>query len=333
MATARRTGDGRTSGEQQRARAGCSTLRSTPTSPPPRVYFSYSGEQHRRRRRHGGGACAALGHDAAEPRGDLPPEPQGQRATATSARAWCSAATRTLFITLGEAPAGSPAQDLGQTLGRSGAHQPRRQPRRQPQPGRRCAAGIWSYGHRNPQGAALHPTTGWLWQAAWSAGWRRDPTSRAGQNRLAQTSASAATSATISRHRQHQLPHRRRQCTSRPTSEPLTFLVPTSPGGPTHRHAALDAGVAGNLFVTAAGGTGLWRLTLTAADTMAAQETVDFPELATRIATSTGPDAARSTFGAHRRQRRQRAHRALSLHACGRKASTIRNSDASRVPG
>ena len=28
---------------------------------------------------------------------------------------------------------------------------------------RNAQAGIWSFGHRNPQGAALHPTTGELW--------------------------------------------------------------------------------------------------------------------------------------------------------------------------
>lgn len=71
---------------------------------------------------------------------------------------------KTLFVTLGERKAETPAQDLTKTLGkvvrinRNGT----------------AAAGnpslgglptIWTYGHRNPQGAAIHPVTGELWVA------------------------------------------------------------------------------------------------------------------------------------------------------------------------
>lgn len=81
-------------------------------------------------------------------------------------------ADKTLFITLGDRQADSPsnptadhAQNLARTLGkvvrirRDGSI---------PGDNPRFAAagalpGIWSYGHRNPQGAAIHPTTGELW--------------------------------------------------------------------------------------------------------------------------------------------------------------------------
>ncbi|GAA5174505.1 PQQ-dependent sugar dehydrogenase [Niveibacterium umoris] len=73
---------------------------------------------------------------------------------------------KTLFVTLGERQKGSPAQDLTQSLGkvirinRDGSI-----PTGNPV---FASAGarpeIWSYGHRNPQGAAIHPTTGELWE-------------------------------------------------------------------------------------------------------------------------------------------------------------------------
>lgn len=71
---------------------------------------------------------------------------------------------KSLYITLGERNLGSPAQDLGQTLGkvvrvnRDGSI-----PTDNPNLGSSALPGIWSYGHRNPQGAALHPTTGEVW--------------------------------------------------------------------------------------------------------------------------------------------------------------------------
>ncbi len=71
---------------------------------------------------------------------------------------------KTLFITLGDRQKFSPAQDLGQTLGkvvriaRDGSIPPGN-----PVLGASALPGIWSLGHRNPQGAALHPDTGELW--------------------------------------------------------------------------------------------------------------------------------------------------------------------------
>ncbi len=71
---------------------------------------------------------------------------------------------KTLFITLGERQLGSPAQDLLQTLGkvvriqRDGSI-----PSDNPTFATAALPGIWSLGHRNVQGAALHPDTGALW--------------------------------------------------------------------------------------------------------------------------------------------------------------------------
>ncbi|WP_273487816.1 PQQ-dependent sugar dehydrogenase [Roseateles chitosanitabidus] len=71
---------------------------------------------------------------------------------------------KTLYITTGERMKGAPAQDLQQTLGkvirvnRDGGI-----PADNPKFSSPALPGIWSYGHRNIQGAALHPTTGELW--------------------------------------------------------------------------------------------------------------------------------------------------------------------------
>lgn len=71
---------------------------------------------------------------------------------------------KNLFATLGERALGSPAQDLAQTLGkvvriaRDGTI-----PADNPNLGASALPGIWSLGHRNPEGAALHPASGELW--------------------------------------------------------------------------------------------------------------------------------------------------------------------------
>jgi glucose/arabinose dehydrogenase len=72
-------------------------------------------------------------------------------------------ADKTLFVTLGERQKGSPAQDLATTLGK--VIRIRRDgtiPSDNPAiTGARPE--IWSYGHRNPQGAAIRPGTDELW--------------------------------------------------------------------------------------------------------------------------------------------------------------------------
>jgi glucose/arabinose dehydrogenase len=71
---------------------------------------------------------------------------------------------KTLFVTLGERHLFSPAQDLTGHLGkvvrinRDGSV-----PSGNPSLGAGAKPEIWSYGHRNPQGAAIHPDTGELW--------------------------------------------------------------------------------------------------------------------------------------------------------------------------
>jgi glucose/arabinose dehydrogenase len=71
-----------------------------------------------------------------------------------------------LFVTLGERYSERDrAQDLGTTLGKVVRIAPDGSvPKDNPFVGRGNALPeIWSYGHRNPQGAALHPSTGQLW--------------------------------------------------------------------------------------------------------------------------------------------------------------------------
>jgi aldose sugar dehydrogenase len=72
----------------------------------------------------------------------------------------------TLFVTLGERFQFTPAQDLSNDLGKIVRINPDGSiPKDHPFVGRQDACPeIWSYGHRNPQGAAIHPETGKLWE-------------------------------------------------------------------------------------------------------------------------------------------------------------------------
>jgi glucose/arabinose dehydrogenase len=72
----------------------------------------------------------------------------------------------TLFITTGERFKFDPAQDLSSHLGKVIRINPDGSvPRDNPFVGRPGARPeIWSYGHRNSQGAAIHPETGALWE-------------------------------------------------------------------------------------------------------------------------------------------------------------------------
>ena len=74
---------------------------------------------------------------------------------------------RTLFVALGERFKFDPAQDLGSHLGKIVRINPDGTvPADNPFVGTAGALPvIWSYGHRNIQGAALHPETGALWVA------------------------------------------------------------------------------------------------------------------------------------------------------------------------
>jgi aldose sugar dehydrogenase len=70
-----------------------------------------------------------------------------------------------LFVTLGERNALQPAQDLTGHLGKVVRIAPDGSvPKDNPFANREDARPeIWSYGHRNPQGAAIHPASGKLW--------------------------------------------------------------------------------------------------------------------------------------------------------------------------
>jgi glucose/arabinose dehydrogenase len=71
-----------------------------------------------------------------------------------------------LFVTLGDRGKGDPAQDLSNHIGTIVRIEPDgKVPADNPFVGRPGARPeIWSFGHRNGQGAALHPLTGALWQ-------------------------------------------------------------------------------------------------------------------------------------------------------------------------
>ena len=173
---------------------------------------------------------------------------------------------KTLFITLGERQLGSPAQDLAQTLGkvvriqRDGSI-----PSDNPSfaaGGSAARPGIWSFGHRNPQGAAIHPTTGELWisehgpqggdeiniaRAGANYGW---PVKSYGCN----YGDPVGTACRIGGDGVHA-----------PTYvEPLTFWVPTSiaPSGLIFYTGAMFPEWQGQLFSGALAGQALWRLTL-----------------------------------------------------------------------
>ena len=72
-----------------------------------------------------------------------------------------------LFISLGEREIGPLAQELWTDLGKViRLHDDGRVPADNPFVGRAGARpGIWSYGHRNPHGLAIHPETGELWES------------------------------------------------------------------------------------------------------------------------------------------------------------------------
>jgi glucose/arabinose dehydrogenase len=73
----------------------------------------------------------------------------------------------TLFITLGERFTFERVQDLTNDLGKIVRINPDGSiPKGNPFIGREYARPeIWSYGHRNPQGATIHPETGKLWES------------------------------------------------------------------------------------------------------------------------------------------------------------------------
>jgi glucose/arabinose dehydrogenase len=176
---------------------------------------------------------------------------------------------KTLFVTLGERQQGSPAQDLNSHLGkvvrinRDGTI-----PADNPPFGGTMRPGIWTYGHRNPQGAALHPGTGELWVgehgpqggdeinlalAGRNFGW---PNVSYGCDYGATYPGNDNTSCRIGGTGGVHAPS---------YTEPLTFWVPTSiaPSGMLFYTGSLFPEWQGNLFMGALAGTALWRMTVT----------------------------------------------------------------------
>ena len=195
----------------------------------------------------------------------------------------------TLFITLGErfqfAPAQDPDSHLGKVvrINRDGSL-----PNDNPSIGS-APRGIWSLGHRNPQGAALHPSTGQLWVgehgpqggdeinislAGRNFGW---PNVSYGCNYGDPVGTGCAIGGG----------------THAPTyTEPLTTWVPTSiaPSGMSFYTGTMFPEWQGNLFVGALAGTALWRLTVTTTAVTAREE---IPGIDVRVRdVAQGPDGA-----------------------------------------
>jgi glucose/arabinose dehydrogenase len=170
----------------------------------------------------------------------------------------------TLFITLGDRfSQRDAAQDLSNTLGKVvRIHPDGSVPKDNPFVGRAgVREEIWSYGHRNVQGAALHPVTGELWTHEHGPqGGDEINITRAGRNYgWPKISYGCEYGAPVG------------NCppvggaTSAPGMEqPVTYWVPTSiaPCGMTFYTASVFPQWRGNLFIGALAGQALWRLQL-----------------------------------------------------------------------
>lgn len=198
---------------------------------------------------------------------------------------------KSLFVTLGERQKGSPAQDLSSHLGKVvRIHRDGSIPADNPRLGAGALPGIWSLGHRNVQGAALHPATGELWvnehgpqggdevniaRAGANLGW---PERSYGCNYGAPVGDAC----------------RIGKGTHAPAFvEPLTTWTPTSiaPSGLAFYTGSLFPEWKDSLFMGALAGTALWRLSLRG-NTVTGRETL-FGSLGERIRdVRQGPDGA-----------------------------------------
>jgi glucose/arabinose dehydrogenase len=200
----------------------------------------------------------------------------------------------TLFVTLGERFEFDPAQDLNSHLGkvvrmnRDGSI-----PAGNPNfGGAPHSAGIWSYGHRNPQGAALHPS-GELWVGEHGPqGGDEINIALAGRNfgwpdvsYGCHYDANPCTPVGGGTHAPTYI-------------EPLTHWEPSiAPSGMMFYSGAMFPEWQGNLFVGALAGTALWRLTVS--DTaVTAREQVLPAEINFRVRdVAQGPDGAIYVIG------------------------------------
>jgi aldose sugar dehydrogenase len=195
----------------------------------------------------------------------------------------------TLFVTLGERFAFAPAQDPDSHLGKVvRIHPDGSLPSDNPTLGS-TSRGIWSLGHRNPQGAALHPSNGELWVgehgpqggdeinialAGSNFGW---PNVSYGCNYGEPVGTGCAIGGGV-----HAPAY----------VEPLTTWVPTSiaPSGMAFYTGTMFPEWQGNLFVGALAGTALWRLTVTNSAVTAREEV---PGIDVRVRdVAQGPDGA-----------------------------------------
>ncbi len=207
---------------------------------------------------------------------------------------------KTLFVTLGERQKDSPsapdtkfAQSLGNHLGKV----VRIQRDGKPAEGNPFASTpdakpeIWSYGHRNPQGAALNPATGELWlnehgpqggdevnrvQAGRNYGWPL----RSYGCPYGSKPADASCQVNGGKH-------------APDFEEPLTTWVPVSvaPSGMAFYTGDKVPEWKGKLFVGALSGTALWKLTLNGNQVTAKETVVDFSDSKLRIRdVRQGPD-------------------------------------------
>jgi glucose/arabinose dehydrogenase len=261
----------------------------------PWVYWSYSEAGD-----GGGGTAVARGKLA----GDALAEVQvilRQQPKVGGGNHWGSrfvwAADKTLYVTLGDRQVDSPsrpdadgAQHLGKLLGkvvriaRDGSV-----PGDNPFVGRTgVRPEIYSFGHRNPQAAARHPTTGELWVV------EHGPQGGDEVNRVKPganygwplVSYGCPYGSTVGE------ACRVRGGTHAPRfEEPLTIWVPTSiaPSGMAFYTGERYPEWKGNLFIGALGGQALWRLTLEG-DKVTAREAL-FADLRERIRdVRQGPD-------------------------------------------
>jgi glucose/arabinose dehydrogenase len=165
----------------------------------------------------------------------------------------------TLFVTLGERFEFAPAQDLNSHLGkvvrinRDGSI-----PADNPTfGGTPHSAGIWSYGHRNPQGAALHPS-GELWVSEHGPqGGDEINIALAGRNfgwpNVSYGCHYGSVPCTPVGGGTHEPLY----------TEPLTHWEPSiAPSGMMFYSGTMFPEWQGNLFVGALAGTALWRLTV-----------------------------------------------------------------------
>ena len=207
---------------------------------------------------------------------------------------------KTLFITLGERDKGSPAQDLTTHLGKvvrikRDGNVPDGTLELNPDFGAGSKPNLWSYGHRNPQGAALHPTTGELWEAEHGPqGGDEINIVRAGKNYGWPV---------ISWGQQYGTTTQYGEGTAKKDMEqPVTYWEKIdgsawtsgakssiAPSGITFYTGDKLTGWTGNLFVGALAGTALWRLTLNG-NTVSSRERL-FASLGERIrCVRQGPD-------------------------------------------